>query len=167
MIGLLTVLAALQAASQPVTASGAFVDASGAEVGTVGLTQLPSGVLINARLEGVPPGAHGFHLHTTGRCEPGEGFGTAGGHLSAGMTHGLATRGGPHPGDMPNAYVGEDGVLEVSVLNTRVALEGDRGTPLLDRDGTALLIHSGADDHRSQPSGDAGERIACAVIERD
>ena len=157
----------LQAQPAPVTASGTFLDRDGAEVGTVGLTQLPGGLLINARLEGVPPGPHGFHLHTTGLCEPDEGFSTAGGHLSAGKAHGLAMRGGPHPGDMPNAYVSEDGVLQVSVLNARVALDADEATRLLDRDGAALLIHSGPDDHRSQPSGAAGERIACAVIEAD
>ena len=93
-----------------------------------------------------------------------DGFKSAGGHYAGGMKHGFLVEGGPHPGDMPNVTVGSDGVLKVSVLNTMVSVKGGEN-PLLDDDGSALMIHSGADDYESQPAGDAGNRIACAVIE--
>jgi Cu-Zn family superoxide dismutase len=71
--------------------------------------------------------------------------------------------GGPHGGDMPNQHVGADGVLKAQVLNTGVTL-GKGVNSLLDADGTALVIHGNADDYTSQPAGNAGPRIACAVI---
>jgi Cu-Zn family superoxide dismutase len=71
--------------------------------------------------------------------------------------------GGPHGGDMPNQHVGADGMLDVQVLNTGVTLaKGPKS--LLDADGSALVIHAKPDDYKTQPSGDAGDRIACAVI---
>ncbi len=73
--------------------------------------------------------------------------------------------GGPHPGDMPNIHVPGSGTLTQEVLNDNVSLrEGDKGY-LLDDDGSAIVIHAGADDYESQPSGAAGDRIACGVIE--
>ncbi|WP_295885798.1 superoxide dismutase family protein [uncultured Thiohalocapsa sp.] len=94
-----------------------------------------------------------------GTCEPP--FKSAGGHLMAPDTaHGYLSEGGPHLGDMPNIHVPESGALEVEVM-TRVA---DMRAQLFDDDGAAVVIHSGADDYRSQPSGAAGPRIACGVI---
>jgi superoxide dismutase, Cu-Zn family len=71
--------------------------------------------------------------------------------------------GGPHGGDMPNQHVGADGVLKAQVLNTGVTL-GAGAKSLGDADGTALVIHADPDDYTSQPAGNAGGRIACAVI---
>ena len=64
---------------------------------------------------------------------------------------------------MPNQFVSQDGKLRIQVLNANVTL-GDGAASLLDQDGSALVIHAKADDYRTQPSGDAGERVACAVI---
>ncbi|MCB1884025.1 MAG: superoxide dismutase family protein [Geminicoccaceae bacterium] len=142
-----------------------FVDASGKEVGTAVLTQTPHGVLLDIDVKGLPTGQHGFHIHDTGKCEAEGGFKSAGGHYAADKEHGYMVEGGPHPGDMPNQFVQDDGVFRAHVFNDMVSLAKDGDNSLLDDDGSAIIIHSGADDYLSQPSGDAGDRIACAVIE--
>lgn len=139
------------------------IDASGKTIGMVMVQQVPTGVLVTADVKGIPAGEHGFHFHEKGVCEPAQKFTTAGGHFSTGHQHGLMTAGGPHGGDMPNQHVGADGVLKAQVLNTGVTLTAG-ATSLFDADGTALVIHAKADDYTSQPAGNAGDRIACAVI---
>ncbi len=149
------------------SASATFIDASGAEIGTARLIETPHGVLIEAELTGLPPGEHGFHIHETGICDPADGFASAGGHYAPrGHDHGFEAAEGFHAGDMPNQFVAADGTLMLHVLNQHVTLREGEGS-LLDGDGSALMIHGGADDYASQPSGDAGARIACAVIEAD
>jgi len=139
--------------------------ADGAVVGHATLTALPDGgVHLDAQLDGIAPGTHGFHIHETGSCDASTGFKSAGGHLAGDRKHGFLVEGGPHPGDMPNIHVPASGSLRVEVVNTRVALGTDGDGALLDADGAALLIHAGADDYTSQSAGDAGERIACAEI---
>ena len=137
----------------------------GSEIGTTTLRQTASGiVLVSARIEGIEPGEHGFHIHETGECDASDGFKSAGGHYAGegDPNHGLV-EGGPHAGDMANQYVGEDGILEAEVFNPRISLSGETN-PLADADGSALMVHSGPDDHESQPSGAAGDRVACAVL---
>jgi Cu-Zn family superoxide dismutase len=147
------------------TASAALKGPDGADLGSVSFTETSGGVLITAELTGLPPGVHGFHLHETGACTPD--FGAAGGHYNpTGAEHGFNVAGGPHAGDMPNIHVPDSGDLVIEVLNANVTLnEGEEWT-LFDDDGTALVIHAGADDYESQPSGDAGDRIACGVVEK-
>jgi len=150
--------------SQAATAKASFVNAKGEQVGMAELKQTPNGVLIKAEIRGLTPGDHAFHIHETGKCETGEQFKSAGGHFAPrGKKHGYETTGGPHAGDMPNQFVSRDGVLKLNVMNTNVKLGSGDGS-LFDRDGSALVIHSAADDYLSQPAGDAGERVACAVI---
>lgn len=140
------------------SASAQFIDAEG----NAKLTQTPGGVLIAAELTGLPPGEHGFHIHEKGRCDPKDGFKTAGGHFApAKEPHGYLGKKGHHAGDMPNQFVSEDGKLRAHVHNTAVRLTQKS---LLDKDGAAIMVHAKADDYRSQPSGEAGDRIACAVI---
>ena len=144
------------------TASAALRDASGKEVGAATLTVTPSGVLISLDLTAVPPGEHGFHVHTTGKCEPPD-FKSAGPHFNPDQTkHGFMTPEGPHAGDLPNLHVPADGKLQVEVLEPNVTLSGE--APLLDADGSALVIHAGADDYKTDPAGNSGNRIACGVI---
>ena len=76
--------------------------------------------------------------------------------------HGMMNQEGPHAGDMPNLHVPADGKLQVEVLNPTVSLSGE--SALLDADGSALVIHAGADDYKTDPAGNAGARIACGVI---
>lgn len=137
--------------------SGADNDISG----SVDIQPTASGVMmVTIDLSGVPAGEHGVHIHETGDCSAAD-FKSAGGHLAGDAKHGVMVEGGPHPGDLPNATVGEDGMLKVSHFNERLTAE-----QLSDEDGAAFIVHSGADDYESQPSGAAGSRIACGVFEK-
>jgi Cu-Zn family superoxide dismutase len=137
-------------------------DASSKEVGKMELTGTPSGVLIRLDLTGIPPGEHAFHLHAVGKCEWPD-FKSAGAHFNPDETkHGLMNPEGPHAGDMPNLHVPESGKLSIEVLNPLVTLRGERA--VFDADGSALIIHAGADDYTTDPAGNAGDRIACGVI---
>ncbi len=152
------------AAQQDATASANMVTAEEQEGGTVSFRQTRSGMLhVIVEMTGLPPGPHGFHVHETGECDAAGGFESAGGHLAAGKEHGIDAEGGPHPGDFPNVHVGQDGVLKVEFFTDRLTL-GEGEAPLMDDDGSAVLIHSDPDDYSSQPSGEAGDRIACGVI---
>jgi len=140
-------------------AAAVLKDAAGKEVGQVMLLAVPSGVLIDANLSAVPPGDHGFHIHEVGQCEPPD-FESAGGHFNPEEDqHGLKTTAGPHAGDLPNIHVPEDGTLRIEMLHQWVSLQG-----LLDDDGAAIVIHEGPDDYITDPTGNAGARIACGVI---
>jgi len=141
-------------------ASAVLMDPDGKEVGKVTFIAVPTGILIDADLTGLPPGDHAFHIHAVGKCEAPD-FKSAGGHFNLEEDeHGLMNEAGPHAGDMPNIHVPETGKLRIEVLNQMVFLrEG-----LFDDDGSAIVIHEGPDDYASDPAGDAGARIACGVI---
>jgi Cu-Zn family superoxide dismutase len=147
------------------TVKGTFISAKEQPLGTATLTQTPTGVLIQMDVRDLPPGERAFHIHKTGKCDAATKFESAGAHLAAdGKEHGYQSAGGPHSGDMPNQTVDQSGHLKADVLAHGMTLKrGDEGS-LLDDDGSALVIHAKADDYRSQPSGAAGDRIACAVI---
>lgn len=135
-------------------------DAAGRSVGEVTLREAPHGVVVHAKLDGIPPGEHALHIHERGRCE-GD-FSSAGGHFApGGRSHGFLNPKGPHAGDLPNLFVPSDGKLEVEFLSTALKLGDGK---LLDADGAAVVVHAGADDYVSDPAGDAGGRIACGVI---
>jgi superoxide dismutase, Cu-Zn family len=148
------------------TAKASLVDAKGATVGTATLTQTPSGVLVDLEVKGLLAGEHALHVHQVGQCDAAGGFKSAGDHFSVGtQKHGFMTEGGPHAGDMPNIFVGETGSARVELLQAGISLK-DGATSVFDADGSALVIHANSDDHHSQPSGAAGDRIACGVIVR-
>ena len=139
---------------------GTFLAPDGTENGEVRIAQTPNGLLLRIDVGGVAHGFHGVHLHETGLCEPEEDFKTAGGHANpTGAEHGFLPEGGSHLGDLPNAYAHEEGHIRTDLFK-----EGARLADLQDADGFAVMVHSGADDYRSQPSGDAGSRVACAAF---
>ena len=143
-------------------ASAVLNDANGKEVGQATFTSTPSGLLISLDLTAVPAGEHAFHIHAVGKCEPPD-FKSAGGHFNPDETkHGLMNPEGPHAGDMPNLHVPADGKLQLEVLNPTVTLSAE--SALLDEDGAAIVIHAVADDYKSDPAGNAGDRIACGVV---
>jgi len=153
------------ALAQEKEASANMINAEGREVGTVTFAETPSGVLhIVVEMTDLPPGAHGFHVHEKGVCEPEGGFESAGGHYAGDDEHGVHSQHGPHPGDLPNVHVGQNGTLKVEFFSEELSLSEDDDNPLLDEDGSAILVHASPDDYESQPSGDSGDRIACGVI---
>lgn len=146
------------------SARSTLYNASRQVVGQATLQETPYGVLITVDLSGAPPGTHAFHIHETGRCEPD--FSAAGGHFNPdGRQHGILNAQGKHAGDLPNVHVPENGRLRFEVLARDVRLIGG-GNALLDGDATALMLHSFADDYRSDPAGNAGDRIVCGVVGR-
>ena len=150
--------------STPSSARAVFMSPDGKTIGSATLIQTPNGVLISAEVTDLPPGVHGFHIHEVGRCEGA--FESAGGHYNPrGAQHGYMVAGGPHAGDMPNQTVEQDGKLKAEVFNPYVTFTGGQA-PLFDQDGSALVVHATADDYRTQPSGNAGDRIACGVIQQ-
>jgi Cu-Zn family superoxide dismutase len=151
-------------AARAETAKAALKDTDGKEVGNVQLVETPLGVLLKLALKSLPGGEHAFHIHAVGKCEPP--FTTAGGHFNpGGHKHGLEAAGGAHAGDMPNLHIGPGGELTVEVLNPSVTLAKGKPHSLFDADGSSLVIHAKADDYKSDPAGNAGDRIACGVIE--
>ena len=133
------------------------------ELGRLTLTEGEGGIAIAGRLTGLAPGEHGMHLHAIGRCDP-PSFASAGSHWNPSeRQHGSANPQGPHAGDLPNLAVGADSSGTVEGTTAAGSLFGDR--PLLDVDGAALIVHAGRDDYSSQPSGGAGDPVACGVVE--
>ncbi|WP_173917447.1 superoxide dismutase family protein [Halobacillus sp. Marseille-Q1614] len=134
------------------------------EVGTAELIDQEDGVLFNVEASDLPEGEHGFHVHEAALCKAPE-FKSAGDHFNpTDASHGTESEDGPHAGDLPNLEVGEDGTVQKEFTAENVTLEKEADNSLLAEDGTALVIHAKADDHASQPSGDAGARIACGEI---
>ena len=149
------------AASGEKRAVAALRTADGEPAGSATAVAVGEQVMITLAVEGLPPGDHGVHVHMTGRCDAPT-FETAGGHWNpADARHGLENPQGQHAGDMPNLTGGSDGR---GALEYR--LEGGGFDGLLDDDGSAFVVHALADDQRTDPSGDSGDRIACGVFAR-
>jgi superoxide dismutase, Cu-Zn family len=149
-------------------ATGTFVDAAGATVGWLVLTEDRRGdVHVNVKVKGVTAGLHGIHVHAIGACAPT--FAAAGGHYNPlGRQHGLENAAGPHAGDLPNLIVNEDQVGRLDARTDRVTLSPGPLT-LFDGDGSAFIIHANTDDQVTDSGaagpGGSGARIACAVVE--
>jgi Cu-Zn family superoxide dismutase len=121
------------------------------------------GVRVRVEAAGLVAGTYAVHLHEIGSCEP-PAFESAGPHWNpTDRQHGQLNPQGPHLGDLPNLTVGADraGTIEFTIPGASLD-RGDRR--LFDRDGAALIIHAGADDYRTDPSGNSGARLACGVV---
>ena len=136
-----------------------LVNTAGQSIGSIRAWQTSGGVAFKIYATGLPHGIHGIHVHSVGRCDPPD-FTSAGPHWNpAGRKHGLNNPAGPHAGDMRNVEVAANGVLQATVV-----LPGASMANLLDADGAALVIHAAPDDYVTDPSGNSGARIACAVL---
>lgn len=171
-IALLAALAACQSTSDSKPASTAkplapmgmatLQLADGTAAGTAHLFASGDQMSVQISLQGISPGVHAVHLHTTGTCEA-PGFTSAGGHLNPGMKqHGMQNPQGSHLGDLPNATIGADGTGSISA--TLRGTKDEVLADIYDADGTAIVVHAGPDDNVTDPAGNAGGRIACGVV---
>ncbi|WP_293676312.1 superoxide dismutase family protein [uncultured Phenylobacterium sp.] len=160
LIAFAAALTASAAVAQPASVTAELKNSAGQTVGSVTLTEAPKGVLMRIEAKGLSAGWHGLHLHAKGDCSKSD-FTSAGPHVhgSATAVHGLLNPQANEPGDLPNIHAGQDGMAAGEMFSTEVTLKG-----LRDADGSAVIIHLNADDHMTQPIGNAGARVACAVI---
>jgi Cu-Zn family superoxide dismutase len=161
VVSLAAVLAGCVPMAPPdvVVANVPLVRSDGASIGTVRVFQENTGVVLRIDATGLPPGLHGVHLHAVGRCDAPK-FTSAGAHWNpTGRKHGHRNPEGFHAGDLGNLGVGADGKLIAGLLVPAATVAG-----LHDADGTALVLHAKADDEMTDPSGNSGDRIACAVL---
>jgi Cu-Zn family superoxide dismutase len=157
------ILPLLAAACTPVEPTGgapmALVNAAGQTIGSVRAWQTAGGVTLRIDATGLQHGIHGIHIHSVGRCDPPD-FASAGPHWNPlGRKHGFDNPAGPHGGDLRNVEVAANGVL-----GEAVTIPGASMASLLDAGGASLVIHATADDYATDPSGNSGARIACAVL---
>jgi len=153
-------LAGCAAVDMPVAAPPvALINSVGQPIGSVIPAQTSGGVTLAIAVSGLPHGLHGIHVHANGRCDP-PGFESAGAHWNPAVRkHGLQNPEGPHAGDLPNISVSSSGVARETLVLGGISLAA-----LADADGAALVIHAQADDYSTDPSGNSGARIACAVL---
>lgn len=165
-VSALAVLALAAGANAQAVAKGNFINGQGAGVGSAELADAGQNVVVvRLQLTGVPQGWHGLHLHAVGKCD-GPDFASAGGHFNpGGRKHGHRVGEGAHAGDLPNVFAGADGKVMAEVVAHGVSLGGG-GNSLFDADGSAIVVHAAEDDHKTDPTGNSGGRIACAIITR-
>lgn len=156
---------AVFAQSAPQSAHANIVNAQGQNIGTATIQRADGGIRIEVQMSQLPPGTHGIHIHTVGKCE-GPAFTSAGSHLNpTSKKHGKDNPEGPHAGDLLNIQVEASGNGKASLLAPDVTL-GDGPNSLFHEGGTAIVIHEKADDYKTDPTGNSGARIACGVVER-
>ena len=132
-----------------------LINSAGAPTGGLQAEARPEGRYLRIAVDGLAPGEHGLHLHAVGLCDRPD-FKSAGPHWNpAGKQHGHLNPQGEHAGDLPNITVSANGHGAINFL-----VSGE----LADADGTSLVIHADPDDYKTDPSGNSGARIACAVL---
>lgn len=144
-------------------ATAELKNVSGQTIGRAQLVSSPHGVHLTVTLEKAANGDHAFHLHSVGRCEP-PSFESAGDHFNpTGAQHGFLNVKGTHAGDFPNVHVPPAGKHAFELFVKGLTLQGADNS-VLDADGAALVMHKAADDYKTDPAGNAGDRIACGVV---
>jgi Cu-Zn family superoxide dismutase len=154
-----------QQSSAP-AASGAKVELKATQgnnaAGTLELAAMGDGVHFMGTVTGLPAGAHGFHIHENGDCSAPDAA-SAGGHFNPdGKPHGAPTAAEHHAGDLGNIEADAGGSANVSIHAGGITLEPGQPNSIL---GKAVIVHAAPDDMTTQPTGNAGARLACGVIQ--
>lgn len=144
------------------SASAELREPGGRVVASATVSEMRGGLHVRIEARGLAAGQYGAHLHSVGRCDP-PGFDSAGSHWNpTTRQHGSLNPQGHHLGDLPNLDIAADGGGRIDFHVPEATLRGPFGA--LDRDGAAVVVHAGPDDHRTDPSGNSGARIACGVL---
>ena len=163
LLGSSIALAQTPAAKSAASAKGIAVlhPTAGNKVsGTVTFTPVTDGVQVQAEITGLTPGKHGFHVHEFGDCSAADGS-SAGGHFNpTNKPHAAPNAAQRHVGDMGNIEADASGKAKLDYVDHHMSLSNDETSVI----GRAVIVHAKADDLKSQPSGDAGARVACGVI---
>src|SRR5271166_3314674 len=140
-------------------------DAKGNGVGTATIVSKGQGVEVKLDLKDLPPGEHAVHFHQKPMCDPPD-FKSAGGHFNpTNKQHGFDNPDGHHAGDMPNFTVKPNGTAKATVKDDDVVLgTGSEANSLFANGGTSIMVHAKADDMKTDPTGNSGDRIACGAI---
>jgi Cu-Zn family superoxide dismutase len=157
---------AQEAKSKPVKKQAVELkDAKGSSVGTVTIKPLGKGVEVKLDVKNLSPGEHALHFHQNAKCDPPD-FKSAGPHFNPDQKeHGFLNPKGHHNGDMANFTVKSNGTAKATIKNADVVLAtGSEPNSLFANGGTSLMIHAKADDMKTDPAGNSGDRIACGVI---
>ncbi|HTS37590.1 MAG TPA: superoxide dismutase family protein [Candidatus Solibacter sp.] len=141
-----------------------LIDAQGKSVGTVTIWDSGPGVTLELVLHDLTPGEHAIHFHQVPKCEVPD-FKSAGGHFNPeNKKHGFDNPEGHHAGDIKNFTVGSDGTVKTELQDADVTLKD--GPHSLLTNGAAVVVHAKADDYKTDPSGNSGDRVACGVIKK-
>ena len=160
-VGALAVCSTLPAYAQSATARLEPTKGN-ATAGNVTFTQKGDRVAIEAKVSGLAPGGHGFHIHEKGDCSSGDGM-SAGGHFNpTGKPHGNPSVPDHHTGDMPMLVADASGNASLSMELGAMTV----GSGATDIVGKAVIVHKDPDDYTTQPTGNSGARVACGLIAR-
>jgi len=157
------VAAFLAAAAQAQTATATLTPTAGnTAAGTVTFTQTGDKMTVSAKVTGLAPGGHGFHIHEKGDCSAPDAM-SAGGHFNpTGLHHGRPDSADHHAGDMPMLQADASGTATLTTDLKGLAI----GSGATDIVGKSVIVHKDLDDYTTQPTGNSGSRVACGIINK-